>query len=69
MFKSRNGNDRETRENKLPRKKWEIQSRELILTKFCFRENLYTRIFLPKVVNRDWSSTSHPGAFFLKIDQ
>ena len=38
---------REIRENKLPRKKWKVQSRKLILAKICFRENFYTRKFLP----------------------
>ena len=47
VFKSRNGDDREIRENKLSRKKWKVQSRKLIVAKFCFRENLYTRSFLP----------------------
>ena len=47
VFKSRNGDDREIRENKLSRKKWKVQSRKLIVAKFCFRENLNTRSFLP----------------------
>ena len=38
---------REIRENKLPQKKWKVQSQKLILAKICFRENFYTRKFLP----------------------
>ena len=38
---------REIRENKLPRNNWNLQSRKLTLAKFSFRENLYTRSFVP----------------------
>ena len=47
IFKSRNGNDREIRENKFPRKKWKVQSRKLILANLCVCKYLYTRSFLP----------------------
>ena len=40
VFKSRNGDDREIRENKLSRKKWKVQSRKLIVAKICFHKKM-----------------------------